>query len=326
MALDVIAADPAIHSILLQFGPMAQRGMEVARAICDFRRRTAKTVCFTWPLAPRGVADFLRGQACYVFNEHARALAVLGRLARRQAVVGSETECEGEPMTFDWTAHLASAPAGYVMSEPDCHRLLAAAGLPVAAGRLARSADEAAEAAAAVGTPVAMKGISVSVTHRAAAGLVALGVGPGSAARETYRALGERAARASIALDGVYVQRMIGGGLEVLVSAFRDPVFGPMISCGAGGNLTELIDDVTLQRAPVSEAQAERMIDRLRIARVANRMHPQPDRRLLATFIARLSRLAAGAPWRRFVLEINPVKWDADKVTAVDGLLIVDEP
>ena len=324
-ALDVIAADPAIHSVLLQFGPMAQRGMEVARAICDFRRRTAKAVLFAWPLAPRGVTEFLREQRAYVFTEHARAIKVLGRIARWQAV-GSVVESASEALTFDWSAHLANAGAGTVMSEPDCHRLLEAAGLPVAAGRLVRSADEAAEAAAAVGTPVAMKGISAQVTHRASAGLVALDVDSESGARDAYRLLTERAARAGVALDGVYVQRMIGDGLEVLVSAFRDPVFGPMISCGAGGNLTELIDDVTLQRAPVSQAQAERMIDRLRIARVANRMRAPPDRRVLAAFVARLSQLAAGAPWRRFVLEINPVKWDGGEVTAVDGLLIVEEP
>ena len=55
-------------------------------------------------------------------------------------------------------------------------------------------------------------------------------------------------------------------------------------------------------------------------------MKAPPDRALLARFIARLSQLAAGAPWRRFVLEINPVKWSDEQVTAVDGLLIVEEP
>ena len=119
---------------------------------------------------------------------------------------------------------------------------------------------------------------------------------------------------------------MIGEGVEVLVSAFRDPVFGTMISCGAGGNLTELIDDVTLRRAPIGEEQALQMIDRLRLARSAAMMRIPPDRVLLAKFVARLSQLAAGAPWRRFVLEVNPVKWSDVQVTAVDGLLVVEEP
>jgi hypothetical protein len=99
-----------------------------------------------------------------------------------------------------------------------------------------------------------------------------------------------------------------------------------MISCGAGGNFTELIDDVTLQRAPVSEVEALRMIGRLRIARVAATLREPPDRGVLAAYISRLSRLAAGAPWRRFVLELNPVKWKRYEVTAVDGLLVIAEP
>ncbi len=68
------------------------------------------------------------------------------------------------------------------------------------------------------------------------------------------------------------------------------------------------------------------MIDRLRLARIAASAKVPPDRALLARFIAALSQLAASAPWRRFVLEINPVKWSDDRVTAVDGLLIVEEP
>jgi acetyltransferase len=326
-ALDVIAADPGIHSILLQFGPMAQRGIEIAQAICDFRERTEKTVCIAWPLAPRGIPELLRRRGVYVFIEYARAIAVLGQLARCRPVAAGDFGKAAVPaMAFNWSQYVRDPTAGTVVSEADCHRLLAAAGLPVAAGRLVRSESEAGEAAIALGLPVAMKGISPAVTHRAAAGLVALGIASVDGAGETYRLLSARAAAAGIELDGVYVQQMVGEGVEILVSAFRDPVFGTMISCGAGGNLTELIDDVTLQRAPIGEEQALQMIARLRLARSAAKMRVPPDRALLAQFIAGLSKLAAGAPWRRFVLEINPVKWSEDQVTAVDGLLVVEEP
>jgi hypothetical protein len=44
-----------------------------------------------------------------------------------------------------------------------------------------------------------------------------------------------------------------------------------------------------------------------------------------AAFVARLSRLGASAPWRRFTFEVNPIKWRRDGVVAVDGLLIVEE-
>lgn len=324
-ALDVIATDPGIDSMLLMFGPMGQRGVEVAQAICDFRERTDKTVGVAWPLAPRGIPELLRRRGVHVFTEYARAIAVLGQLARRRPLAGDIGKAV-PAIAFDWSRYVGEPTAGSVVSEADCHRLLAAAGLPVAAGRLVRSESEAADAALAVGLPVAMKAISPAVTHRAAEGLVALGIGSVDEAGETFCRLSVRAAAAGVALDGIYVQHMIEGGVEVLVSAFRDSVFGTMISCGAGGNLTELIDDVTLQRAPIGEERALRMIDRLRFARSAERMKDPPDRALLARFIAGLSQLAAGAPWRRFVLEINPVKWSGHQVTAVDGLLIVEEP
>lgn len=324
--LDLIAAEPGIDSILLMFGPMARRGLEIAEAICDFRERTPKTVAIAWPLAPRGIPELLRRRGAHVFTEYARAIAVLGQLARRRRFVAGAIEPAIAAIAFDWSQYVPEPTAGTVVSEAQCHRLLAAAGLPVAAARLVRSEPDAAEAAIAVGLPVVMKGISPAVTHRAAAGLVALGIRSVDEAAETYRMLSARAAAAGIALEGIYVQQMIAGGTEVLVSTFRDPVFGTMVSCGAGGSFTELIDDVTLQRAPIGEDHALQMIDRLRIARSAARSKVPPDRTLLAQFIAALSQLAASAPWHRFVLEINPVKWSDEQVRAVDGLLIVEEP
>jgi hypothetical protein len=219
-----------------------------------------------------------------------------------------------------------STLAGTVVSEPECHRILAAAGLATAAGRLAGSPDEAVAAAAAVGYPVALKGISPAVTHRAAAGLVALGIRSGPEAREAFARLTTRATARAVPLEGIYVQSMVAGGLELLVSAFRDPVFGVMVSCGAGGNLAEVIDDVVLERAPVGEAAAHRMLERLRIVRHARRLDPELDGNAAARFVARFSHLAATAPWRRFVLEVNPVRVGRNAAVAVDGLLVVDEP
>jgi succinyl-CoA synthetase beta subunit len=213
-----------------------------------------------------------------------------------------------------------------VFGEHDSHRLLAAAGLAVAPGRLARSAGEAAEAARAVGMPVAMKGISPTITHRAAAGLVALDVASEEAARAAYDRLAATGAAAGAALEGILVQRMIRGGHDILVSAFRDATLGPMVSVGAGGNLTELIDDVAIARAPIDDDAAARLLRRLRSVRAIEKGRAPPPIARLASFVARLSQLAAGAPWRRFVLEVNPVKWTAEDAVATDGLLIVEEP
>jgi acetate---CoA ligase (ADP-forming) len=140
--------------------------------------------------------------------------------------------------------------------------------------------------------------------------------------QDGYRRLAARAQQLRVELEGIYVQQMAKGGLELLVSAFRDPQFGVMVSCGAGGTFTEVLDDVVLARAPVDEAQARRMLEELRIVRHVATLAPEAP----AAFVAAFSQLAASAPWQRFVLEVNPIKWGPDGVVAVDGLLVVEAP
>ena len=135
----------------------------------------------------------------------------------------------------------------------------------------------------------------------------------------------ERAKAINVTLDGLYVQKMVRGGVELLVSAFRDPIFGPVISCGVGGGLTELVDDIVIERAPVGLATAASMVERLRIRRHARDEAGPLPADAAARFIARLSELAASAPWKAFMLEVNPIKWTRKSAIAVDGLLIIDE-
>jgi acyl-CoA synthetase (NDP forming) len=328
-ALDVIAADPGVDTMFFQCGAMGHKATEIMDAIGGVRSRSDKPVCVAWTLAPPSVHERLPGEGLYPFPEIARALRAIGHAAAYQAARSRPLRAGSlEPLAFDWGAHVApGAAAGTVVPEDRCHRLLAAAGLPVAAGGLAGSPEAAARAASAVGYPVALKGISPAVTHRAAAGLLALGIRSAEEARAAFELLAARASARGVRLDGVYVQHMVAGPLELLVSAFRDAVFGVMVSCGAGGNLTEVIDDVALERAPVSESLARDMLGRLRIVRHASRAaDPGVDLAAAARFVAELSRLAATAPWPRFVLEVNPIRVSGEGAVAVDGLLVIDEP
>lgn len=326
-ALDVIAADPNIHSVLFTPGANAHRSKELSEVMCGLRARSGKTVCVSWRAAPKDALQRLPAQGVFPFPEPARAIRALSRLVHYRANLLRPSRPEGvELPAFGWSELVRNPGPRTVVSEHDCHRILAAAGLPVAPGRLVDSAGDAVRAAEAVGYPVALKGISCAVTHRAAAGLLALHLPSAEAVRAAHATLTDRAQKMDIALDGVYVQHMVPGGLELLVSAFRDEQFGMIVTCGAGGNLTEVLDDVTLERAPVDEELALHMLRQLRLVRHLSRLDRTADPKVAAAFVTRFSRLAATAPWRRFVLEVNPIKWNSDGAVAVDGLLIVEEP
>jgi acyl-CoA synthetase (NDP forming) len=179
---------------------------------------------------------------------------------------------------------------------------------------------EALTAARHLGFPLAM--IAASITHRAQMGLVALNLRSDDEIRAQFAAQNARAAAAGAPLEGVYLQAMASPGMDVLVSAFRDPMFGVMVSCGAGGGLAELIDDVALARAPLAEASARDLLEKLRVVKVTSGMDIGP----LARFVADFSQIAAAAPWAGFTLEVNPVRWHGDGVVALDGLLVIEAP
>jgi acyl-CoA synthetase (NDP forming) len=329
-ALLTVAGDPGIDAVLALFGPMSRGTDQVISSLSQLREHTTKTVALAWPFCPDSVMTRLHAERFQVFEEPARAIAVLGRCARYQKALSEEPAATRDRppqlFRFDWSGFTGPATPGLVLSEHACHDLLTAAGLPVAPGALVRRPEDLAAALAVLPPPVVMKGISPAVTHRDSAGLVQLDVRSPAEAGQAYDRLTARAAELGVPLDGVYVQHLVRGGTEVLVSAFRDPMFGVIVSCGAGGTLTEVIDDVALARAPLDRSSALRLLRQLRLVRHTERRAGAAGLAALADFVAGFSRLAATAPWPRFVLEVNPVKWQPDGPVAVDGLLVVEQP
>ena len=227
---------------------------------------------------------------------------------------------------FDWDRHVPVASPGTVVSEDACHAVLRDLGVATARGETATALKDALMAAKRVGYPLAAKGISGAITHRAAAGLLALGIESDDELAGAFDRLMARGRELGVELEGIYLQEMIPAGMEVIVSGFRDPTFGPMISVGSGGVLTELLDDVVLSRTPLDRESTERLLAPLRIVEAAHKL--QPDARLadLVDFVAHFSTVVHSMPWENYVAEINPVKWSAKGATAIDGLLIIERP
>jgi acyl-CoA synthetase (NDP forming) len=168
-ALEVIAADPGIGTIFFQLGPMASGDLKMAEMVAAFRARCAKPALAAWPLIIDGARDCFRAESMHVFPEYARGVRAMAHLCDYAEALRSPRS-EAAPAVFDWRAQTPDPRPGDVISEHRCHAILALAGFPVAAGRLAISEDMAVAAAGEVGFPVAMKGISEKVMHRAAAG------------------------------------------------------------------------------------------------------------------------------------------------------------
>jgi len=145
---------------------------------------------------------------------------------------------------------------------------LAKSGIPAPQSSHSATPEQAAAEAAAIGFPVALKIVSPGISHRTEVGGVRLDLRSLGEVADAAQALqGAVAARPDAAVTGFLVQEMVGG-VEVLVGARDDELFGPVIVLGAGGVLVELIEDVALRLLPVTEGDVRAMLGELRVMRL----------------------------------------------------------
>jgi len=218
----------------------------------------------------------------------------------------------------------APLPEG-VLGEREAKAVLSAAGLPMVTDWLAASAAEAATAAADAGAPVAMKIASPDILHKTEAGGIKLGVAAEDAAA-AYEAIvaSARAYAPGARIDGVLVSPMIADGVECLLGAKVDPVFGPVVLFGLGGVFTEVLNDVSFRRAPFGEETAREMIGELKGVALLRgaRGRPAADLEALARAISRLSLFAAAHGDALDSVEMNPLRASPEGCLALDALIV----
>jgi succinyl-CoA synthetase beta subunit len=200
---------------------------------------------------------------------------------------------------------------------------LARYGITPARGETAASAAEAANAAQRIGFPVALKIASRDVPHKTEVGGVALDLRDRTAVEAAADMLVERARAAlpQARIDGFLVQEMTTG-IEAIVGARSDPLYGPMLLIGAGGILVELADDTQIRLLPVTAGDVTAMIERLKLAKLIGgfRGRPAADRPALKAAALALARFFLDHRANLSEIEINPLMLR----TAGNGAVAVD--
>ncbi len=207
------------------------------------------------------------------------------------------------------------------LSEYDSKRIIAGAGVPVSRNELARSVDEAVKIAKGYGYPVVLKGCSDIVTHKTEMGMVKLKLKTDDEVAAAYNEIMGK----GVQLDGVLVQEWIEGDKrEFVVGLTRDPQFGPCVMFGLGGIFTEVLKDVSFRVAPLSDLDAEEMIEEIQTRKILNEFRGSPavDRKELVKALVGIGNL--GMEYDEIAeIDINPLIIDGSKPVAVDALVIL---
>ena len=199
---------------------------------------------------------------------------------------------------------LSRDEAGWL--EPDeVETVLGAYGLAMPRSAVADSIDQAVEQAAAMGGPVVLKVISESALHKSDVGGVVLNVEGATAVADAYHAV-------TAAVDdpqGVLIQQYVEGGHEVLIGMTEDPNFGPLIVFGLGGVFVELIGDVAFRIHPLTDLDAEEMVNEVKSAQLlaGYRGGAAGDVGAVHDALLRVSALIADLP-EIVEMDLNPVK------------------
>lgn len=204
---------------------------------------------------------------------------------------------------------LSQAGPGWLTVE-DTRALLASAKLPVSQGGVARTADQAAAVACGLGFPVAVKLASRQIVHKTEMSGVHLNLADEQAVRDSFESIRARLAQENKldAMEGVLVQPMLSGGVEVMVGVTHDPLFGPLIAFGLGGIHVEILGDVRFRITPLTDRDAAQMVREIKGYRLLQgyRGHPAADVEAIEEVLLRLSRLVEEIP-EISELDLNPI-------------------
>jgi acetyltransferase len=340
-ALRLLLAAGDCDAILVMLVPTALvDGTAVARAVAEEAKGAAKPILTCWmggeTVRAARKAFMEAAVASYYTPELAvRAFMQMVDYDRNQKSLMQMPASVPEAFTANKdAAHnrlQAALNAGRTMlTEPEAKAVLEDYGIPTVPTRVAATVDAAVAVAADIGYPVALKILSPDLSHKSDVSGVLLDIGSApilAAAAEGMLARIKQLQPAA-RVEGFTVQPMVRrpGSHELIVGMVEDPVFGPVLSFGAGGTAVEIVRDTAVALPPLNGLLAEQLIQRTRISRILQgfRSTRGADLDAVRDVLVRVSQLVIDHP-EIVELDINPLLADDGGVIALDARIRVQK-
>lgn len=313
--LRIIAADPHTEALIVQ---VANRGPRDVLERVDLLGSVAAAtsmpvvVSFLGDALPGPDRARLRSAGIVCARDPAEAARFLGWLYRSRDIAARAPFAPPHATTPVKPPATWSETVGYLR---DC-------GVKVPEERIVGSGDDARDIGKALRFPVVVKALPEDCDHKTELGAVILDVRTGEDVVAAVADVRERLQRPDAR---VLVQQMVDGGVEVLLSALRNPDFGPVLAIGMGGTAVELHRDVAYVALPTDAARVRRALARLKLSTLLQGFRGRPPADLDALVDAAVrfgDRFVASRP-AMAEMEVNPlfVREAGAGIVAVDALV-----
>ncbi len=341
-SLEIAASDPNSDGLLVILTPQAMTDpTETAERLRDYANSTGKPVLASW-MGGKDVEtgeEILNRAGIPTFGYPDTAASIFDYMWRytynlrgiyETPIFPEEAEAGAPNRTeADGIISAAREAGRTILTEDESKRLLAAYGIPTVPTRVARSENEAIQAANELGYPIVLKLYSETITHKTDVGGVQLNLQDAEDVGRAYRAIrtsvGEKAGAQHF--QGVTVQPMIRlDGYELIIGSSIDAQFGPVLLFGLGGQLVEVFKDRALALPPLTTTLARRMMEQTRIYKALQgvRGRKPVDLAGLEHLMVRFSQLVVEQRWIKEI-DINPLLASPDRLVALDARVVVFE-
>ncbi len=313
-ALQTVISDPNVDGVIVLTSPQAMTDVEsIAKTVTGLSSEKPILCSFVGGTRVRQGLSILdnNGYPGYQFPE--KAVSSMRALCDYSDI---KTHVYDSPETVDVDKSTVSTVFNRAAWEDrrilglESFDLLRSYGIPVIPTASASNAKEAIKQAEEMGFPVVMKILSPDISHKTDVGGVRLNLKDAGEVERAYHTMVSDAHRYMpyARVNGVQVQKMITGGIEVIIGMNRDVQFGPLVMFGLGGTYVEVLKDVAFHLAPLSKKDARSMIASIKTFPLLTGVRGEKpyDIDTVADVLCRVSQLVYENP-ELLEFEINPL-------------------
>ncbi|HYC19473.1 MAG TPA: acetate--CoA ligase family protein [Candidatus Bathyarchaeia archaeon] len=331
--LEIILADQNVGAVILLLTPQAMtEPEETANLINRLSLHTSKPIITSFiggKELRKARGKLIHGRAANFDSPETAVRAARNLIKFREIATSSEGAStqlrSGQNRAAFLRIEGVRSEGRTALTEEEGKDVLRAYGIKAPRETVVTRRDKVIQAAREIGYPIVMKASSPDIAHKTDVGGVITGISNDRAAKnafdQIYANINKRMPRARI--GGVIIEEMVQG-VEVIIGVTCDPQFGPFITFGLGGLYVEVLKDVSHRLAPITVAEAKRMIAEVKSYPIllGTRGKKALDINAVADTIVRVSQISQDFEEIQEI-EINPLMVQEDGCIAVDALVVI---
>lgn len=322
--LAVVDEHPETDVVVLILGNGEQMEAAISSRLVAIARDMHKPVVVVWVGGSGLALERLNAGGVAAFDDPVRCINALASVATRRRPSGGSDGGDALPT---WTPS-SEGDTSHVLDEVASKELLAPYGLPVVTEVIVTEVADVAGALDRVGLPAVAKLRSKDLTHKSDVGGVRTGLSDAAAVARAVEDLLELGRKLGLEGADVVLAEHVDIGIELLVGSSVDPTFGPVISVGVGGVLTEALQDVSVLLCDFTVEDLDAALSRLHARRLLEgyRGLPRVDAAMLMPAVRAVAAAATDHAHRVRSIDVNPlVVTHTGRVVAVDALVELED-